>query len=84
MSNISLKDYIKQETLEILDYCEEVENLAEYFEMDVDRVYDLIEGIEEDVAESINSNEYYQGMINEWIMDEVKDKVKKILLQEGK
>lgn len=84
MSNISLKDYIKQETLEILDYCEEVENLAEYFEMDVDRVYDLIEGIEEDVAESINSNEYYQGMINEWIMDEVKDKVKKILLQERK
>lgn len=84
MSNISLKDYIKQETLEILDYCEEVENLAEHFEMDVDRVYDLIEGIEEDVAESINSNEYYQGMINEWIMDEVKDKVKKILLQEGK
>lgn len=84
MSNISLKDYIKQETLQILDYCEEVENIAEGFEIDVDRAYDLIEGIEEDVAEAINSNEYYQGMIREWIMDEIKDRVKKILLKEGK
>lgn len=84
MSNISLKDYIKQETLQILDYCEEVEDLAEGFGVDVDRAYDLIEGIEEDVAEAINSNEYYQGMIREWIMDEIKDRVKKILLKEGK
>ena len=84
MSNISLKDYIKQETLQILDYCEEVEDLAERFGVDVDRAYDLIEGIEEDVAEAINSNEYYQGMIREWIMDEIKDRAKKILLKEGK
>ena len=76
MSMIRLKDYIKQETEYILSECVYVENLAEDFEMDEDSMYDLIEGIEEDVAEAINSNEYYMTTINEWIADEIRDAIK--------
>lgn len=81
MSDISLKNYIKQEIEYMLDYCEEVENLAEGFEMDICTMYKLIENIEEDVAESMNNNEYYQATINGWIKDEIKDAIKDRILK---
>lgn len=81
MLNISLKDYIKQEVKDTLDYCEEVENLAEDFEVDEDIIYSLIENIEEEVAEAIDNNEYYHTIINEWIADEIRDVIKKRILK---
>lgn len=74
MSIISLRDYIKQETEYILDYF--VEDLAQDFETDEDTMFDLIEGIEEEVADAINNNEYYMTTINEWISDEIRNAVK--------
>ena len=68
---IDLKDYIQQETEYILSDCANVEILAEDFDMDEDTMYDLIEDIEQEVAEEIANNEYYIMTMNEWIADEI-------------
>ena len=73
---IDLKDYIQQETEYILSDCANVEILAEDFDMDEDTMYDLIEDIEQEVAEEIANNEYYIMTMNEWIADEIRAIIK--------
>ena len=72
---ITLKDYIKNRASLSLD-ANYVEDLSEDLDISQRKIWDLLEGIEEEVAQRIDNSIYCQQTISKWIFEEIDDILK--------
>ena len=80
----NLKSFMVKEAMDMLDYAEKVETLAEDFNMPEEEFRSLLVNIQTDLEESIGTQiDTYETMMYNWIEDEIKDVLKSKLCRIG-